>query len=264
MQRLFAVFAVAVAVALPAFAAEEPAAAAPAPTPTPAPMPEVPSGLVNAERLFPQGVSPVTNNTLFYSNTGGRASNAGGSAFRLSERIDVAPITHLTLSVGMEYRSNGQLNPEVTAKYQLFDQQGLGFNGAAALKYKLVGLNPSGSELEGTLAASRSIGPVVVMLNGVLGRGLVDPDMDAEMVLGVGLPVLGSGFVGLNGQAKFFLGEAAEQIVLQGGRPSELLGGLVLAYRFSFVEASVLGGYLSPSGTTPSGPMALGKVGLSF
>jgi len=249
MLRLVA--AAVLAVAVPAFAEE----LAPA---------VVQGSLANAERLFPQGLSPVTNDTLFHSNSAGRASNAGGGAFRLSQRIDVAPVQSLTVSVGMEYRSNGDLNPEVTAKYQLFDQRTSGFNGAAALKYKAVGLDPGGSEMEGILAASRSFGPLVLMANAVVGRGLVDGDMDAELVLGVGTRVLGSGFVGLNGQAKLQLGEAADATAAAGGRPSEFLGGLVAAARFGFVEASLLAGYLSPIGTAPSGPLGLGRVGLSF
>jgi hypothetical protein len=248
MPRLLAVLALVVSV--PAFA-EEP----PAPTPASA----------NAERLFPQGISPVTNATLFHSNTSGRATNAGGGAFRVSERIDVAPIQRLTVSVGMEYRNSGDLNPELTAKYQFLDQtQPLGINGAAALKYKVVGFNPNGSEIEAILAASRSFGPLVVMLNGVFGAGLFDPDMDAEVALGVGMQVLGSGFVGLNGQAKFLVGNEAILAQARGERPSEFLGGAVVAYRFGFAEASLLGGYFSPVGNGVAGPMALGRIGLSF
>ncbi len=220
--------------------------------------------LANAERLFPQGLSPITNDTAFYSRTSSRASNAGGGAFRVSEQIDLSMVPALTLGVGFEYRATGESTPEVTAKYQFLRADTAGVNAAAALKYKMVGLNPSGSEAEAILAVSRSFGPVVAMVNGVVGRGLVEPDMDAEIVAGVGTRFLKSGFVGLNGQAKFLIGAPAEEVLAAGGRPTELLGGAFVGYRFGIVEASALAGFLSPIGTAPAGPMALCTLGIAF
>lgn len=239
----------------------------------PLPSPSIPDRGANAERMFPLGLSPVTHETRWHADTAGRASSAGSSAFRISQSVEMVPLNRLTVGVALEMRQAGttDLNPEATVKYQFLDQASAGVNLAAGLKYKQVGFVSSGAavggdgEVEGIVSASRSFGLVVAMANAVVGTGIAEPDVDVEAFAGVGARFLKDGFVGLNGQGKWILGDAGEEIVAAGGRPSEYLGGLVVAYRFGgLLEASLLGGYLSPKGTTPAGPLAMAKLGLSF
>jgi len=213
-----------------------------------------------ADRLLPLGISASTNANAWTASTGARASNAGAVGLRVSESLEYVPLSRLTVGVSLEYRDVVGLTPEATAKYQLLDQRTQWIDAAAALKYKQVGFDPNGGEMEAVLAAGRQQGPAFATLNLVAGAGLVERDVDVEAYLGAGYRVLPYLVVGANTQGKWLLGDPAAEVTAAGGRPSEFLGGAFVGLTTRLLDASLLGGFLSPQGTVPAGPLVMMRL----
>lgn len=65
----------------------------------------------------------------------------------------------------------GQLSPALAVRWQLLQQEQMGVNLTTSLRYKVIGFDPKGSELELGAALGRQIGSMLLTGNLVLGHG---------------------------------------------------------------------------------------------
>ncbi len=222
--------------------------------------PPAPSHPENHDRMFPLSESAGTNPTFFHSETSGRASSANSSALRLGQRVEVVPLRHLSFRAGVDWTVGAVFTPEVQAKYQFLEQGEHGVDLAAGLRYKAIGFNPKGSEVEAFLAVGREFGDFLGTANVVAGTG--GADMDVEGHLGLGYRPTSDLLVGLNSRLKVAFEPGGDRV--EPGRPFELITGGVVGYSRGVFEASLLGGYYMPRFTYATGPIGMLTVGLSF
>lgn len=212
----------------------------------------------DADRVFALSESAAVPSTFVRAHTVGRGSNTA-QAFRIDQSVELVPLQHLSLRVTAEWSTNAGFKPSAQAKYQFLNQQSHGVNMAVGVKYKTEGFDPSGSEVEGILAAGRSFGRMLATANLVFGQGVGEAhDQDLEGHLSGGYQISDQLLAGVSARYKFALTEAAEG----SARPMELIAGPVVAYNMGWVDASLQGGVYVPKGDVPVGGIAI--LGLNF
>jgi hypothetical protein len=200
------------------------------------------------------GYSPTTNAGTDAAQAG-QAGNVGASVLW-------SVGGHVAAGVGGVYQ-DGKFGPSVGLRWQFLDQKDMPVNAAASLRYKSIGFQATGSEIEAGLDVGRTFGRVNLAANGVLGKGFAGENaMDVEAHAGASYLVASGLRAGVEGRlrSEFALGEETPK----PGREFDLIAGAAVSYRLSMVQLQALAGWGVPRGILATGPAALALASFDF
>ena len=236
-----------------------PAALAQSPSPTEARMDSM-------DRFFPLSESASAPPTVFRAQTTGQATSSDSEqGYGVAQQVEVVLVPGLSLRAGGELRNTTHgFTPIAQGKYQFLRQADHGLNASAGLRYKQVGFQPDGGEVEVFVAAGKRFGRLLATGNVVAGRGVSSDEMDIEGHAGLGYLLGENWLVGLNTRLQQEVEDEGEAEVGHVGREFELLGGAMAGYTWGPVDLSLLGGWYLPRASNSSGPLAMLQLGLNF
>jgi hypothetical protein len=219
------------------------------------------------DRFFVLSESAAVPPTDVRAETSGDATSQSGEdsagGLGVSQRVEFVIIKGLALRAGAELRNTGNgFTPSAQAKYQFLKQKQHGVNLSGAMRYKQVGFQSDGGEMEGVVAAGRRWGAILGTANLVVGTELGKPEGDIEGHVGLGYLLTENLVVGLNTRYQHEF--ETEKVGKHPGREFELMSGAMVGYNWNIVDVSLLGGYYMPRATESSGPLAMLRVGLNF
>ena len=219
----------------------------------------------SADRFFPLSESAGAPVTQVRAQTQGSASGAVGTGgYGVSQTVEVVALPRLYLRAGGELRSGGEgFTPEVQAKYQFLSQGAHALNLSAGARYKQLGFQSEGGEVEAFVSVGRRWGQVVGVANLVAGHELARQDADIEGHVGAGYLLTDDLMVGVNTRFKQEM-ELEKPVGGHTGREFELVTGGTIGYRWRVLEASLLAGLHLPRASDQAGAIALMRLGLDF
>jgi hypothetical protein len=214
---------------------------------------------------------PLTESGAVPSTTGRLQSSArnggeGAGAITLSQMLELTPMARASVRFSFDFNGSRGITPAARLKFQFLKQETAGLDASVGVKYKVVGLDPEGGEVEGILSASRTFGRGYVAANVVGGSGVTTDEKDVEGKLGGGYLVTDQLAVGADARVvREIAGEeelAAEG--LTGGSPFELVAGPTAAFIYKQFQASAIAGVKVPQGKGAASPYLGLGLGLSF
>ncbi|MFL5343373.1 MAG: hypothetical protein ACJ8AT_01190 [Hyalangium sp.] len=217
------------------------------------------------DRFFPLSESAATPPTDVRAETTGQATSSDSEqGYGVTQQVEVVLVKHLALRAGAELRNGSHgFTPIAQGKYQFLRQSEHGLNASGGLRYKQVGFQSDGGEVESFFAVGRRFGKLLATGNLVAGRELSHGGMDIEGHAGVGYLLTERLMVGANARIQQEV-EDEEGELGHTGREFELLSGGVVGYTWDVVDLSLMGGWYMPRASNSSGPLAMLRLGVNF
>ncbi len=154
----------------------------------------------------------------------------------------------------------GQLTPAVSARWQLLSQEAVGLNATGIVRFKSVGFDSSGSEVEVETAFGRTFGRVTFLANGVAGKGFgSDTAVDLEAKSAIRVALADTFQVGLEGRLRSEVALGRE--VAQLGREYDFQVGPTVSFRADYMYVQAIVGWGAVRGTSSPGAIAMALVG---
>lgn len=200
------------------------------------------------------GYSPTTG--------AGTEASAAGQAGNVGASVLWSVGGNVAAGVGGVYQ-DGKFGPAVGLRWQFLSQKNAPVNAAASVRYKSVGLEATGSELEAGVDVGRTVGRVNLAANGVVGKGFAgEHAMDVEAHAGANYLLTSGLRAGVEGRVRSELALGDE--TPRPGREFDLIAGAAVSYRVSSVQLQALAGWGVPRGTLATGPAALALASFDF
>lgn len=216
------------------------------------------------DRFFPLSESAATPPTDVRTETTGQTSSSDSAqSYGVTQQVEVVVLKGLALRAGAELRNGSHgFTPIAQGKYQFLRQGEHPLNASAGLRYKQVGFQSNGGEVEAFFAAGRRFGKLLATGNVVAGREVSHGGMDIEGHVGAGYLLTENLLLGVNARIQQEVADEEEEV--HTGREFELLSGAVVGYTWNMVDLSLMGGWYMPRASNGSGPLAMLRVGLNF
>ncbi len=204
------------------------------------------------------------------TTTGGDAAVDGASTWTFAPGFAATAGAEGTSSFAPGLATQGvqgsaAVTPSVAAHVQLLTQERSGVHATATLRYRTLGAELAGPSVDARLALGRTLGPLLLATNAMVGRGLgIRADVDVEAGAAATVQSARGLRVGAEGRIR---GELHETFVTAEdvGRPVDIVAGAVAGVAIdanAYVQA--LGGWAWPRGPFGSGPSAVVAAGFAF
>ncbi len=156
----------------------------------------------------------------------------------------------------------GRLTPAVSLRWQLLHQHDAALDLTGLVRFKSVGLDPAGPEMEAEAAVGRTLGRVLLLVNGVAGTGLSGQRaVDVELKAGVTWSALDELWLGAQARVRQEVGAEADA---NAGRDRDAVAGATLAWRAGEATLQALAGWGAPRGTAPAGPVVVAQLSVDL
>ncbi|WP_394846784.1 hypothetical protein LZC95_04880 [Pendulispora brunnea] len=162
------------------------------------------------------------------------------------------------------YSSEPLSYPAVQLRRQWVSQDRSGVDLMSTITYRGLGPEAAGGQVETALALGRVFGPVLLMSNAAIGKGVGsrnDVDFAASAVATVRL--VGTLQLGAEARARTELMDEYKTDE-DTGRPFQLQGGGLASVRYERIVLQGLVAWNSPRGSARPGPMALASASIDF
>ncbi|WNG28955.1 hypothetical protein F0U62_36870 [Cystobacter fuscus] len=188
---------------------------------------------------------------------------ADSSVTSLGASLLWSPVTNLALGVSSQWQG-GSFTPAASVRWQLLSEAVAPVNLTAFVRFRAVGMESTGSELDAKLAFGRTLGRVGLTGNVLVGKGLGhrgDVDFEASSLASYRLT---SAFrTGIEGRVHFELVDEFKTPE-DRGRPFGLVVGPTASYVWKGFQLQGLVGWSSPRGSAPTGVVAQALATFDF
>ena len=188
---------------------------------------------------------------------------ADSSVTSLGASLLWSPLTNLALGVSSQWQG-GTFTPAASVRWQLLSEAVAPVNLTALVRFRSVGMESTGSELDARLAFGRTLGRVGLTANVLVGKGLGRRgDVDFEASSLAAYRITSSFHTGVEGRVHLELVDEFKTPEDEG-RPFGLVVGPTASYVWKGFQLQGLVGWSSPRGSAPTGVVAQALATFDF
>jgi hypothetical protein len=216
--------------------------------------------LASRDGLFTDAAAVPSQGTIRFTTSSGaapaRESGASDVEFSTSVLWSILPGVAAGVAASNE---GGSLTPSVSLRWQFLSQESAPVNAATLLRFKSVGFDATGSEIEAAAAVGRTFGRLLLVGNAVAGKGFGgDNAVDIELKTGINWSFSETLHAGAEARVRSEV--ALESETAKVGREFDLTAGPTISWRADHLLVQAIAGWGVPRGTAPAGPMAMALI----
>lgn len=155
----------------------------------------------------------------------------------------------------------GKVTPAVSLRWQFLSQASAPLDASALVRFKSVGFEKDESEVEASANFGRTFGRLLLVANGVIGKGLGEEGaLDVEARTGAGWRFSDVFQLAVEGRFRTEVALEEEAPAPDKGREYDALAGPTASFHVSDFYMQLMAGYGVPRGNLNAGPVALAFV----